>query len=292
MEARRHAHRTNAMLIKTGFEFIFDTLTPTAMVLLLHIHPERAASLREPDELTIEPDLPHEEFLDAFGNRATRVLTVPGRNRFTSECLVEDDGLPDPPAAEAVQVAVERLPLETLQFLLPSRYCESDALSDLAWQLFGNGPDGGARVQAVCDWVHNAMCFDYQHARPTKTACNALSEGKGVCRDFTHVAIALCRALNIPARYATGYLGDIGVPAAPFPMDFSAWFEAYVGHRWYTFDARHNMPRIGRIVMARGRDAADTALTTSFGPARLDGFRVWTDEVASPAHAATVLSNT
>ncbi|HEX3654533.1 MAG TPA: transglutaminase family protein [Pirellulales bacterium] len=273
------------MLIKTGFELVFDTPNPTAMVLLLHIHPERAGSLRQPDELTLEPDLERVEFLDAFGNRATRVLTRPGRNRFWSECLVEDTGLPDPVATEAVEVPVELLPPETHQFLLASRYCEADALADLAWRLFGNGPTGGARVHAVCDWVHNELTFDYQHARPTKTACDALSERKGVCRDFTHVAIALCRALNIPARYATGYLGDIGIPPAPFPMDFSAWFEAYVGHRWYTFDARHNVPRIGRIVMARGRDAADTALTTSFGPARLDGFRVWTDEVASPAHA-------
>jgi transglutaminase-like putative cysteine protease len=271
------------MQIKTGFEFIFNTPSPTAMVLLLHMRPERASSLRQPEELVIEPDLERDEFFDCFGNRATRVVTRPGQNRFFSECIVEDDGLPDPMAADAQQIPVEQLPPETLQFLLASRYCEVDTLSDLAWELFGGTPPGWARVQAVCNWVHNQITFGYQFARPTKSAGDVLRERAGVCRDFTHVAITLCRALNIPARYATGYLGDIGVPASPSPMDFSAWFEVYLGHRWHTFDARHNMPRIGRILMAYGRDAADTALTTSFGPARLDLFRVWTDELPAPA---------
>lgn len=276
------------MFIRAGFEFVFVTPAPTAMVLLLHLHPERAAMLAERDELTIEPDQQREEFFDAFGNRAVRILTQPGRNRFTADYIVPDNGLPDPVASHAPQVPVEELPPEAMQFLLASRYCEVDVLSDLAWKVFGACPEGGARVQAVCNWVHDQLNFDYQHTRPTKSACDALAEHRGVCRDFTHLAITMCRALNIPARYVTGYLGDIGVPPAPFPMDFSAWFEAYLGDRWYTFDARHNQPRIGRIVMARGRDAADTALTTSFGEARLEVFRVWTDEVSSATSAETL----
>lgn len=278
------------MLIKTGFELVFDTPEPTAMVLLLHIHPERAADLQQPDELLIEPALEQEEFIDAFGNRATRVLTQPGQNRFTSDCIVYDDGLPDAPAGDAPQIPVEELPPETLAYLMASRYCEVDQLSDTAWQMFGRGPTGARRVQAVCDWVNSHLTFDYQKARPTKSAADAMTERTGVCRDFTHLAITMCRALNIPARYVTGYLGDIGVPAAPYPMDFSAWFEAYLGHQWYTFDARHNVPRIGRIVMARGRDAVDTALTTSFGPAPLNLFRVWTDEVTDSAVATVSTS--
>jgi transglutaminase-like putative cysteine protease len=267
------------MLIRFGYELVFNAPAPVPMLLMLFTHPCRADALRKPDHLRLEPALPLEEFIDGFGNRCARIAAPAGRLRLWNDALVEDSGTPDPVCPDARQLAVEDLPAEALPFLLASRYCEVDRLSDIAWQLFGETPPGWARVQAVCDWVHDHVEFGYQHARATKTAWDAYTERKGVCRDFTHLAIALCRCLNIPTRYATGYLGDIGVPAAPFPMDFSAWFEAFLDGRWYTFDARHNVPRIGRVLMARGRDAVDVALTTSFGPTQLEKFTVWTDEV-------------
>ena len=171
--------------------------------------------------------------------------------------------------------------VDTLVFLLGSRYCETDRFTDIAWSRFGNLPKGWPLVQAICDYVHDRTKFGYEHASPTKTAWDAHSEQRGVCRDFAHLAITLCRCMNVPARYCTGYLGDIGVPPDPAPMDFSAWFEVYLGDRWYTFDARHNQPRIGRILMARGRDATDVAIVTSFGPGTLTGFKVRTDEVVT-----------
>jgi transglutaminase-like putative cysteine protease len=183
----------------------------------------------------------------------------------------------------AREISVEDLPDQTLLYLLSSRYCEVDLLSNTAAELFGGLPRGWRRVQAVCDWVHDHLTFGYQHARSTRTALEAYHERTGVCRDFQHLAITLCRCLNIPARYATGYLGDIGVPVMPLPMDFSAWFEVYLENRWWTFDARHNTPRIGRILIATGRDAADVAITTSFGTACLRKFEVFTDEVPAEA---------
>jgi transglutaminase-like putative cysteine protease len=269
------------MLIRTGYDIAFDTPAPTPIVLLVSIHPDRAGSLQTPERFWTEPELPYQEFVDTFGNRAFRVVTAPGVNHFRGECVVEDSGLPDEVNPDAPQLAVQDLPHEVLPFLLPSRYCEVDRLSDLAWQLFPANGSGWDRVQAICAWVHKHIEFGYQYARPTKTAFEVLSEQQGVCRDFMHLAVAFCRAVNIPARYATGYLGDIGVPPAPSPMDFSAWFEVYLGGRWYTFDARHNEPRIGRILLARGRDAADVAISTSFGPARLARFEVITDELVS-----------
>jgi transglutaminase-like putative cysteine protease len=270
------------MLIRLGYELVFDVPAPTPMLLLLYTHPSRADTLRRPDRLRVEPDIPVEEFTDCFGNRCGRILAAAGKLRLWNDTLVEDSGAPDPVRPEARQQAVQDLPAEVLPYLLASRYCEVDRLSDIAWQLFGQGPLGWGRVQAVCDWVHASVQFGYQFARPTKTAYEVYSERQGVCRDFMHLAITFCRCLNIPARYATGYLGDIGVPPAPFPMDFSAWFEVFLDNRWHTFDARHNVPRIGRVLMARGRDAVDAALTTSFGPTRLETFTVWTDEVSSP----------
>ncbi|HEX4130680.1 MAG TPA: transglutaminase family protein [Pirellulales bacterium] len=267
------------MLIKTGFELIFNTPAPTVMLAMLFVHPDRTHTLAEPERLTTEPELPRDEFIDSFGNRVARLVTVAGRNRLFSESVVEDHGQPDVIVPNAPQLPIEQLPVDVLPFLLSSRYCEVDKMSDIAWQLFGNTPGGWPRVKAICDWAHGHVEFGYKYARVTKSAHDVYEERKGVCRDFTHLAITLCRCMNIPARYATGYLGDIGVPVAPDPMDFSAWFEVYLGDRWYTFDARHNKPRIGRIVMARGRDAVDTALTTSFGPAQLLSFKVWTDEL-------------
>jgi transglutaminase-like putative cysteine protease len=267
------------MLIRLGFEIVFDLPAPTPMLLMLHVHPARADTLREPDRVHVEPAVPVEEFIDAFGNRCGRILAPAGTLRLFNDTLVEDSGLPDPVCPEAAQHPVEQLPPEVLPFLLASRYCEVDCLSDVAWGLFGQTAPGWGRVQAVCDWVHDNVRFGYQFARPTKTAADVYAERQGVCRDFMHLALTFCRCLNVPARYATGYLGDIGVPPAPSPMDFSAWFEVYLGGRWHTFDARHNVPRIGRVLMARGRDATDVALTTSFGPTHLKKFLVRTDEV-------------
>jgi len=229
--------------------------------------------------LVVEPQVRVNEYTDTFGNRCARLIAKAGRMRFRSDGLVEDSGEPDRQERNAEQQEIYELPDEALCFLLPSRYCEVDRMLDLAWQLFGNTPPGLARVQAVCDFVHQHIRFDYLQARSTRTAYEAYHERVGVCRDFTHLAIALCRCLNIPARYCTGYLGDIGVPVSEDPMDFSAWFDAYLGGEWLTFDARNYTPRIGRILMARGRDAADVALLTAFGPSRLVQFTVRTEEV-------------
>jgi transglutaminase-like putative cysteine protease len=267
------------MLIRIGYELIFDIPAPVSMVLMLYTHPERAQDLRRPDRLTLEPAIAVTDFIDCFGNRCARIDAPAGRLRITNDSLVEDSGEKDAVNPQARQRAVSELPSEILPFLMGSRYCEVDRLSDVAWSLFGNTQPGWPRVQAVCDWCHTNVAFGYEHARATRTAYEVYEERKGVCRDFMHLAVTFLRCLNIPARYATGYLGDIGVPPVDLPMDFSAWYEVYLDSRWYTFDARHNEPRIGRILMARGRDAVDVALTTSFGPTKLEKFTVWTDEV-------------
>lgn len=235
--------------------------------------------MRRGEYLLVEPPVQVSDYIDRFGNRCGRLLAPAAPLRFWNDAVVEDSGQPDRQHPDAEQHEIHELPNETLKFLIASRYCEVDRMVNLAWQLFGNTPKGWARVQAVCDFVHRHLHFDYFQARSTRTAYEAYQEGVGVCRDFTHLAVTFCRCLNIPARYCTGYLGDIGVPPAPEPMDFSAWFEVYLGGEWHTFDARHNRPRIGRVLMAYGRDAADVALLTSFGPSRLERFTVWTDEV-------------
>jgi transglutaminase-like putative cysteine protease len=268
-----------SMLIRLGYELIFDAPAPVSMLLLLAVHPSREWSLLQPDRIHVEPEIGRRDFLDAFGNRCTHIVAPAGPLRLWNETLIQDSGNPDPVCPQAAQHSVPDLPPEVLPYLMASRYCEVDRLSQIAWDLFGNGPLGWGRVQAVCDWVHANIRFGYEFARPTKTAYDAFTERAGVCRDFTHLAITLCRCLNIPARYATGYLGDIGVPRSSAPMDFSAWFEVFLGNQWHTFDARHNIPRIGRVLMARGRDAVDTALTTTFGPNVLKSFMVRTDEV-------------
>ena len=268
------------MLIRIGFEMVFEVPAPAPMLLMLGLRPEREASIRRPGGLRVEPEAPVQWYTDGFGNRAARLLAPAGRLILRDDLIVEDDGQPDPVAPDAKQIPVQDLPPDVLVYLLSSRYCEVDRLSDIAWRLFGGTPEGWARVQAICDWVHGNVRFDYQSARPTKTAHDVYEERAGVCRDFSHLALTFCRCLNIPARYATGYLGDIGIPPQPYPMDFSGWFEAYLDGRWYTFDARHNVPRIGRVLMAHGRDAVDVALTTSFGTTRLEKFAVWTDEVS------------
>src|SRR6204780_1574700 len=265
------------MLIRLGYDIQFDIPEPAPMVAMLHVHPSRIADLRAPDELQITPIAPVDQYHDSFGNICSRFVAPVGQLRLYNSTLIEDSGEPDPVNPGARQMPVEDLPSDVLRYLLASRYCEVDQLMNTAGALFGATVPGWSRVQAICDWVQSNITFGYHFASPTKTARDVFADRRGVCRDFQHLAITFCRCMNIPARYTTGYLGDIGVPLTP-PMDFSAWFEAYLEGRWWTFDARNNKPRIGRVLMATGRDAADVAITTSFGTALLTNFTVVTDE--------------
>jgi transglutaminase-like putative cysteine protease len=266
--------------IRFGYELVFNCPQPTPMILMLHAHPSRIHELLRPDELRLDPHVPSKIYHDGFGNTCTRIEAPAGRIRISTDALIHDSGLPEPVYPFAKEHAVSLLPEDTLLYLLGSRYCETEALMADAWRLFGRLQPGWSRVQAICDFAHRHLQFGYHFARPSKTAWQAYTEQQGVCRDFAHLAITLCRCLNIPARYCTGYLGDIGVPPADAPMDFAGWFEAYLGGSWHTFDPRNNQRRIGRILMARGRDAADVAISTTFGPNCRETFRVWTDEVA------------
>ena len=268
------------MKIRVGFEMVYECPQPTPMVFNLNVHFTRASDIVGRDNLVIEPPVPMSAYRDTFGNWCTRIVAPKGRTRVTADALVNDSGLPDVVVPQARQIAVQDLPEETLLFLMGSRYCETDRLSETAWKLFGAGPTGWGRVQAICDYVHRHIVFGYEHARMTRTALEAFHDKTGVCRDYAHLAVAFCRCMNIPARYCTGYLGDIGVPPSG-PMDFAAWFEAYLDGHWYTFDPRNNEPRIGRVLIARGRDAADVALSVTFGVNTLTSFRVWTDEVSA-----------
>jgi transglutaminase-like putative cysteine protease len=267
------------MIIRIGYDIQFSVSTDTPIVTLLNVHPSRDVDLIEPDVVRTEPQTPTEVFIDHFGNRGARILARAGKVRFHNNTLIHDSGLPDEQGLNAPEVPVQQLPATVLPYLMSSRYCEVDLLVNTAAELFGGVSRGWIRVAAICDWVHSNVTFGYKFASSTRTALGVYTERIGVCRDFQHLAITFCRALNIPARYATGYLGDIGVPAAALPMDFSAWFEVYLSDRWWTLDARHNVPRIGRILMATGRDATDCAITTSFGSAALERFSVITDEV-------------
>jgi len=268
------------MRIRVGYELVYDCPRPTPMVLMLTIHHTRAGDIVVPDRMIPDPCVPTISYRDAFGNWCSRIVAPEGRMRLSATALLNDSGEPDAISDAALQHTVEDLPEESLVFLLGSRYCETDRLVGIAWDLFGEASTGARRVQAICNYVHRHITFSYQDARSTRTAWEALHEGKGVCRDYAHLAIAFCRCMNIPARYCTGYLGDIGIPRSSAPMDFAAWFEAYIGGRWYTFDARNNMPRIGRVLIGRGRDATDVAISNTFGPNTLAGFRVWAEEVA------------
>ncbi len=267
------------MLLRVGYEFVYDCPQPTPMVLLLSVHYSRASDIVVPDHLVTDPSVPVDAYRDSFGNWCSRIVAPAGEIRLTTDALVRDSGLPDAVAPHARQHPVEDLPGDTLLFLLGSRYCETDLLSQTAWDLFGSTPEGWPRVQAISDFVHDRIAFDYNQARATRTASEAYNERVGVCRDYTHLAIALCRAMNIPARYCTGYLGDMGTEPPWGAGDFAAWFEAYLDGHWYTFDPRNGVPRIGRVLIARGRDAADVPLSHSFGRALLTSFKVWTDEV-------------
>jgi transglutaminase-like putative cysteine protease len=267
------------MHIKVGYELIYSCPQPTPMILTLNIHYSRVSDLAKPDHMLVSPAVPMAGYRDSFGNWCTRVVLPAGRSKLCADAIVRDSGLPDPVVATARQRAVQNLPEETLIFLLGSRYCETDLLTETAWKLFSGVPEGWARVQAIVQFVHRHIKFGYEHASPSKTAFEVWRTGLGVCRDFAHLAITFCRCMNIPARYCTGYLGDIGVPVVDAPMDFSGWFEAFLDDAWYAFDARNLIPRIGRILIARGRDAADVAISTSFGPNTLESFKVWTDEI-------------
>jgi transglutaminase-like putative cysteine protease len=264
--------------IKVGYRLVYDCPQPTPMLLTLNVHYSRASDIETPDHLITYPAVPMRCYRDSFGNWISRIVAPAGRIEISSTAIVRDSGLPDPVVPHARQTPVEELPEEALIYLLGSRYCETDRLSDIAWSLFGNSPPGWPRVQAICDFVHNHITFGYEYARNTRTAFEAYQEGRGVCRDFAHLGVAFCRSMNIPARYCTGYLGDIGVPPGG-PMDFAGWFEAYLDGHWYTFDPRNLIPRIGRVLMATGRDAVDVALSTTFGPNILAGFEVWTDQI-------------
>jgi transglutaminase-like putative cysteine protease len=269
------------MQIRVGYELIYQCPQPTPMLLMVNIHHSRAADIVVPDHLTTDPSVPLTAYHDGFGNWCSRIVAPAGQTRIASTGVVNDSGQPDPVVPGAVQHMVQDLPQEVLVFLLGSRYCETDHLSETAWRLFAHTPLGWPRVQAICDFVHNHIRFDYADARPTRTAWEAFNERRGVCRDFAHLAVALCRCMNIPARYCTGYLGDIGMPPPYGPMDFAGWFEAYLGGAWHTFDPRNNVPRIGRILIGRGRDAVDVPISNTFGPNTLLSFKVWTDEIVA-----------
>ncbi|GEO97628.1 transglutaminase-like domain-containing protein [Methylobacterium haplocladii] len=267
------------MKIRTGFDITFESVQPTPMILMLNVHPSRAPDLLTPEILAFDPPTSVRVYRDDFDNICTRIVAPPGRVTVSTDFLIRDTGEADLVVPEARQSDVQDLPDDILIYLLGSRYCDTDKLAATAWSLFGNTKPGWTRVQAIVDYVHQRIRFDYQRADATRTAFDGHEGGEGVCRDFAHLAVALCRCMNIPARYCTGYLGDICIPPVPDPMDFSAWFEVYLDGRWFTFDARHNTPRVGRILMARGRDAADCAISTNFGAQQLVRFEVHTDEV-------------
>jgi transglutaminase-like putative cysteine protease len=269
------------MKIWAGYEISYECPQPTPMILQLSVHPTRTPDLLSFDRIQFDPPLPANTYHDGFGNFC-HVITAPrGRLSMSTDFMVQDSGEADIIAPQAEQHPLQVLPVEALVYLLGSRYCETDRLMNIAWSLFEHVPKGWALVQAICDYVHDRITFGYQHANPTMSAWETYNGRHGVCRDYAHLAIALCRCMNVPARYCTGYLADIGTPPPYPPGDFAAWFEAYLGERWYTFDPRNNVPRIGRILMARGRDATDVAIVTSFGPCTLAGFKVITDEATS-----------
>jgi transglutaminase-like putative cysteine protease len=267
--------------IRAGYDIAFQCFQQTPMILMLSIEPARMGDLRSEHKIRFTPNVASRDYLDMFGNVCTRVTAPPGLFEIRNDFRIADSGKPDQVAPDARQLEIDELPDDVLIYLLGSRYCDTQKLSDLAWSLFGGIAPGWQRVQAICDYAHDRISFGYHHARCDRTAWEGHEERIGVCRDFAHLGVTLSRCMNIPARYCTGYLGDIGVPADPAPMDFSAWFEVYLDGRWFTFDARHNHPRIGRIVMARGRDAADVAISTNFGVVQLAKFSVVTDEIVA-----------
>jgi transglutaminase-like putative cysteine protease len=269
------------MRLSVGFEMTYRCVQPTPMILMLNIHYSRASDLRRPDYLVTHPAVPIDAYRDLFGNWCSRLVAPTGLFRVSADAEIDDSGQTDIVVPSAVETPVENLPESTLLYLLGSRYCETDLLSEIAWREFGTRAKGWARVQAICDFVHHHIKFGYEFAQSTRTAYEVYRDGRGVCRDYAHLAITFCRCMNIPARYCTGYLGDVGTAPPYGRMDFAGWFEAFLGDRWYTFDARNNTPRIGRVLIARGRDACDVPLSNTFGSNTLEGFTVWTDEVST-----------
>jgi transglutaminase-like putative cysteine protease len=276
------------MKLRVGYDLVYECEQATPMMLMLNTHYSRVQDVLTADVLKVDPPVPITQYRDVFGNLCSRIVAPAGRISLSTTAVLEISAEPETIAPNGYQHPVEELPNETLTFLLGSRYCETDLLSDLAWRLFGKTPLGRPRVQAICDFVHRHIVFGYDHARPTKTAWQAWNERTGVCRDFAHLAVALCRAMNIPARYCTGYISDIGVPPPYSAMDFAAWFEAYLGGTWQTFDPRNNVARTGRVLMALGRDAADVALSNTFGPSKLIGFNVYCAPEAESTVAQSV----
>lgn len=275
------------MLIRIGFEILVACAAPVPMLMALSTHSEFPGRIRGSDRIRSSGTGTIAEYIDGYGNRISRTVAPAGMTTYWSDCVAEVDGLPDEIPASARQHRIEDLPHETLNFLTASRYCDSDNLADFAWKQFGNVPEGWGRVKAICNFVHGHVTFGYKFGRPDKTASHVLAEKTGVCRDFAHLGVSLCRAMNIPARYASGYLGDIGVADSGFD-DFCAWFEVYLGDGWHTVDARYNKPRIGRILMVRGSDASDVAMITSFGAYELKSFRVWSTELAGNVDEAAI----
>lgn len=269
------------MQMRIGYELKYRCPAETPMILTLNVHYSRASDLVQPDHIITSPSVPIQGYRDGMGNWCSRIVAPAGEITLSSNTVINDTGLPDPEDTSAYQLKAEYLPEETLVYLLGSRYCETDHLMNTAWDLFGNTPVGWSRVQAICDYVHEHIEFGYEYSLPTKTAREVLNDGKGVCRDYTHLAIAFCRCMNIPARYCTGYLSDIGIPPPHGVMDFAAWFEAYLGGRWYIFDPRNNERRIGRVLIAQGRDAADVAISNTFGENKLESFKVIADEITA-----------
>lgn len=269
------------MKIRFGYDICFNASPGVSMVVMLSAQRNARQRLLRPDTMVTEPDVPASTYRDMFGNLCTRITCPGGLIRLWADGVLEDSGLPEPAALDACEVRPEHLPDETLVYLLPSRYCETDLLMDEAWRLFGHLAPGWKRVQAICDFVHQHVSFGYQYADSTKSAHQTYVQRQGVCRDMAHLAVTFCRCMNIPARYCSSYLGDIGVPPAPAPMDFAGCIEAYLGGQWHTFDPRNNARRVGRLMIARGRDAADTAISTVFGGSSLLSFRVWTDEITN-----------
>lgn len=269
------------MKIRLGYEMSYSCPQPTPTIVTLNVHSSRISDLLVPDYVHTDPSVPQSGYRDGFGNWVTRLILSEGTTRVFTEALINDSGEPDRVYHEVPQLLVEQLPDEVLVYLLGSRYCETDILMEEAWRLFDSAPFGWLRVQAICDFVHQHISFGYGFARPTKTAAEVYREKAGVCRDYTHLAIALCRCMNIPARYCAGYVADIGNPERPDESDFAAWFEAYLDGDWYLFDPRNNRPVVGRVLIARGRDAADVAIANIFGPHNLDFFKVYAEESTS-----------
>lgn len=266
------------MKLRVGYELWYECLQPTPMMLMLNTHFSHAKDVVVADVLVTDPPLPISQYRDLFGNLCSRIVAPVGRVALSTTALLNVSDSMETRPFEGWAHPVEQLPDDTLTFLLGSRYCETDLLVEIAWQIFGQCMPGRDTVLAICDYVHQHIEFDYGHARPTKTAWDVYRERKGVCRDFAHLGVTLCRAMNIPARYCTGYISDVGLPPVTAPMDFVGWFEAYVGGSWQTFDPRNNAPRIGRVLMAYGRDAADVAISNAFGAAVLTHFKVHCDQ--------------